>query len=127
MALGGRYGVFDDQTPVGIAAIRQVTFERARHRATIEAFYVAPSAQGGGAADALMTTLFDHASENGIWQLELFVAAANPRAVAFYERHGFRREGRCPNAIITEDGPQDDWFYVCIPRRPPATDQQEGI
>lgn len=112
IAQGGRFGVFDDVTPLGIAAIRQEVFERARHRASIGPFYVTPQAQGTGAADTLIAALLHHAANAGVWQLELCVAAANTRAIAFYERHGFQREGRWPNAIVTESGPQHDWFYV---------------
>ena len=112
IAQGGRYGVFDGSTPMGIAAIRQETFERARHRAFIGPFYVIPQAQGTGAADLLIAALVDHAVQAGIWQLELCVAETNTRAIAFYERHGFQRTGRWPNAIVTSRGPQHDWFYV---------------
>ncbi|MDU9006129.1 GNAT family N-acetyltransferase [Sedimentitalea todarodis] len=112
IAQGGRYGVFDDATALGIAAFRQEGFERARHRASIGPFYITPQAQGSGAADTLIAALLNHAVKTGVWQLELCVAAANARAIAFYERHGFRREGRWPNAIVTADGPQHDWFYV---------------
>lgn len=112
IAQGGRYGVFDDLIPLGIAAIRRETFERARHRAFIGPFYVTPQAQGAGAADTLIAALIDHAVKAGVWQLELCVAASNTRAIGFYERHLFRREGRWPNSIVTEDGPQHDWFYV---------------
>lgn len=118
LAQGGRFAVFADQVPVGIAALRPEMFERARHRASVGPFYVAPCAQGTGAADALMSALVDHARGLGIWQLELGVAERNQRAIAFYERHGFRREGRWPNAIITDDGPQHDWFYLCELPRP---------
>ncbi len=118
IAQGGRFGVFDSLSPLGIAAIRQEVFERARHRAFIGPFYVRPVAQGTGAADTLITALIEHAAKAGVWQLELCVAAANARAIAFYERHGFQREGRWPNAIVTENGPQHDWFYVrALPNR----------
>ncbi|MEP3329951.1 GNAT family N-acetyltransferase [Sedimentitalea sp.] len=112
IAQGGRYGVFDGSTPMGIAAIRQETFERARHRAFIGPFYVIPQAQGTGAAGLLIAALVDHAAQAGIWQLELCVAETNTRAIAFYERHGFQRTGHWPNAIVTSRGPQHDWFYV---------------
>lgn len=112
IAQGGRYGVFDGETLLGIAAIRQEFFERARHRAFIGPFYVTPRAHGTGAADILLQGLLEYAARAGIWQLELCVAEGNPRAIAFYERHGFRREGRWPNAIVTDNGPQHDWFYV---------------
>ncbi len=120
---GTRFGVFEDATPAGIAALRRETARRARHRAMIGAFYVTSAAQGGGAADALMHVLLDHAADQGIWQLELFVAAQNPRAIRFYDRHGFRRQGRLPNAIVTPDGTEHHWFCVRDLRRQSVPDQ----
>ena len=59
-----------------------------------------------------MQALADAAKAKGIWQLELYVSMKNPRAIRFYERHGFIRQGQMPNAIIGADGPEDDWFYT---------------
>ena len=112
MARGGRFGVFDGPRCLGIGAIRQLALSRIRHRAEIGPFYVSPAAQGTGAAAILLGALADHARARGVTQLELFVEAENPRAVAFYERHGFRRCGHVPNAVILADGPHDDCFYV---------------
>ena len=60
----------------------------------------------------MMKALIDHAEANGIWQLELYVAADNPRAIRFYESFGFQRQGLLPNAVILVDGAQDDLFYT---------------
>lgn len=109
---GGSYGVSQDGALIGMAGLVQPKYARARHRGEIGGFYIRPVAQGQGAADALMAYLFEAAAEQGIWQLELAVSARNPRAIRFYERHGFVRQGRIPNAIVGEDGPEDDWFYA---------------
>ena len=106
------HGVFDGTRPLGMAALRIMPFARARHRAEVGPFYVVPEAQGTGAADLLMEALVTHARELGVTQLELSVAADNPRAVRFYERHGFRQEGRLPNAVMMPEGPQTDLFCV---------------
>ncbi len=112
LAEGGRFAVFEGETPVGIAAIRPEFFARSRHRASIGPFYLCPDAQGSGAADVLMQALIDYAVARGIWQLELSVAETNPRGIAFYKRHGFVLMGTFPNAIITEAGPEHDLFLV---------------
>ena len=106
------HGVFDGTRPLGMAALRIMPFARARHRAEVGPFYVVPEAQGTGAADLLMEALVTHARELGVTQLELSVAADNPRAVRFYERHGFLQEGRLPNAVMMPEGPQTDLFCV---------------
>lgn len=106
------HGVFDGTRPLGMAALRIMPFARARHRAEVGPFYVVPEAQGTGAADLLMEALVTHARALGVTQLELSVAADNPRAVRFYKRHGFRQEGRLPNAVMMPEGPQTDLFCV---------------
>ena len=112
MSQGGRFGVFADGRAVGIGAIRCMPLSRIRHRAELGPFYVAPAAQGTGAAQALLTALLDHARTMGALQAELYVAGDNPRAIAFYERHGFDRCGTIPRAVLMPDGPVDDLFYV---------------
>ncbi len=111
---GATFGVWRDEQLIGIASLIQETANRARHRASIGAFYVVPEAQGSGAADALLSAVTDFAQASGIWQLELYVASNNERGIAFYARHGFEELGRLPNAIILPDGPIEDLFCVCI-------------
>ena len=111
---GTSFGLWQDEQMIGIGSLIPERAERARHRASIGAFYIAPAAQGSGAADILLNAMVGHAHRLGIWQLELYVAADNPRAVAFYARHGFETVGRLPNAIILPDGPIDDFLCVRI-------------
>ena len=82
---GGSFGCWQGDNPVGIASLFRERALRARHRASIGGFYVRPSVQGQGAADALLDTILCHAEASGIWQLELYVAANNARAMAFYK------------------------------------------
>ncbi|MEX0350062.1 MAG: N-acetyltransferase family protein [Paracoccaceae bacterium] len=110
---GGCFSAFDGAEPVGIAALQRQRFARCRHRGSIGPFYVTRAAQGGGAARALMNALIDDARAKGIWQLELSVAADNPRAIRFYEGCGFTRQGLLPNAVILPEGAQDDLFFTC--------------
>lgn len=55
--------------------------------------WVDPSARGTGIADALIGAIAGWARADGARTLKLWVADANPRARAFYERAGFRRTG----------------------------------
>lgn len=55
------------------------------------AIYVLPEAQGRGVGHALVERVL---AEVGVERdIHLHVAAYNDRAIAFYERHGFRRSG----------------------------------
>jgi len=109
---GGRFGVFDGTECVGIAAITQPSFSRAKHRAEIGAVYVRKRAHGTGAADELLHAMFAWATDRNVWQIELHVAAADPKAQRFYKRFGFREVGRIPSGIVTEQGAHDDLIYV---------------
>lgn len=59
--------------------------------------------RGQGIGSALITALLDWAPRNGITRVELEAFAANPRALALYERLGFEREGVRREAV-TIDG-----------------------
>jgi ribosomal-protein-alanine N-acetyltransferase len=62
-----------------------------RGGASLESIAVAPSARGKGAADALMRSLLRRLRRRGAGRLSLMVKITNLRAIAFYERYGFRR------------------------------------
>lgn len=66
----------------------------ANHPAELQRFYVAPSFQGRGLAQELMSVCVDQAREWGCDALWLGVWERNPRAIAFYEKSGFRKVGR---------------------------------
>ena len=56
---------------------------------------VHPEAQGQGVGRALMQALCDWADQWGqVLRIELTVFVDNPRAIALYQRFGFRQEGR---------------------------------
>lgn len=112
LAAGMWLGVFQGGTMLGMTGLTRPASARAAHRAEIGGFYVCPASHGGGAADALMEAIVDHVRGRGIWQLELCVAEKNPRAIRFYERHGFVRQGRMPNIVIGAEGPETDLFYT---------------
>ncbi|MEL7300406.1 MAG: GNAT family N-acetyltransferase [Pseudomonadota bacterium] len=112
LAQGKSWGVFDGPALAGIGALLPLPYAAAAHRAEIGAFYVCLAHQGRGAADALLQAMATSARARGIWQLELFVAEDNPRARAFYARHGFAELGRLPNAALIADVMTSDIFMV---------------
>jgi ribosomal protein S18 acetylase RimI-like enzyme len=110
---GNAFGVFDGAQLVGFAGLRGMAFSMAEHRAHLGPFYVTPSHQGTGSADALIHHVMDVARDRRATQVELFVATQNTRARHFYARHGFRVTGPVPRAVIYEDGrASDDYFMV---------------
>jgi ribosomal protein S18 acetylase RimI-like enzyme len=66
----------------------------ANHPAEVQRFYVASTFQGRGLAQALMSVCVEQAHEWGCDAMWLGVWELNPRAVAFYEKCGFRKVGR---------------------------------
>jgi RimJ/RimL family protein N-acetyltransferase len=68
------------------------------HRGDIGSMYVRAAFHGTGVADALMKAVLD-AADDTVELISLTVNAENKRAIAFYERYGFRECGRMPRAI----------------------------
>lgn len=112
LAQGMTLGLFEGAELAGMAGLRRLPFARAAHRVEIGGFYVRPRLHGQGAAERLMQAIVDHAMALGVWQLELCVAEQNARAIRFYERRGFVRQGRMPNTVVDPDGPETDLFYT---------------
>ncbi|MGR3435729.1 MAG: GNAT family N-acetyltransferase [Shimia sp.] len=112
LARGFSRGVWEGDDLVAIGALLPVAKAACAHRAEVGAFYALPRVWGRGAADVLMAGIVADADAAGRWQLELFVAETNPRAVRFYERHGFRRRGVLPNATLTGDTYTTDLFMT---------------
>ncbi|KIT16818.1 GNAT family N-acetyltransferase [Jannaschia aquimarina] len=112
---GHHWGVFEGDDLVGFASIRFQTLSRMAHRAYLGPFYIRPAWQGTGAAYRLLDGVLAILRESGIRQVDLWVAEANGRAFAFYERHGFVKVGRMPRAVIMEDtGPEADLLMVAM-------------
>jgi putative acetyltransferase len=63
--------------------------------------------RGRGVGGALLEALIAWAGEHGVTRIQAYVWATNPRALDFYERHGFEREGYCRRAIIRDGAPID--------------------
>ncbi|GGX60696.1 N-acetyltransferase [Tateyamaria omphalii] len=109
---GQTFGVFVASDIVGIGSLIQLTKTQTKHRAELGAFFVQPGAQGSGAASALVQGITEAARQSGISQLELFVAASNARAIAFYTRTGFREVGRIPNATLSDGHAETDLIMI---------------
>lgn len=78
---------------VGSAGLHPAQTLRRRHTAVL-GISVSPSAQGQGVGSALMQTLCDYADNWAqLLRIELTVFTDNQRALALYERFGFRHEG----------------------------------
>jgi ribosomal protein S18 acetylase RimI-like enzyme len=72
--------------------------KKTAHVAHLGAMYVRAAARGTGLADALMANWLDYARGRAE-QAVLTVEALNRRAVALYEKHGFRTTGRKPRSM----------------------------
>ncbi len=59
----------------------------------LRALFVRPAAWGRGAGSALVAGVIDGLRELGYREATLWSFDQNDRANAFYERHGFRRDG----------------------------------
>lgn len=88
------------EAPEGLAGYAQVRRgggmpECVEAEQTVELwrFYIQKDWHGGGLAHRLMAEVMDAARELGGRHLWLSVWERNPRAIAFYEKHGFRDVG----------------------------------
>ena len=108
LSQGKLRGVFDDGTLLGFAGLNLWQLERLRHRADIGPFFIAEEARGTGASTYLMHALVDVARANGVVWLDLWVAASNARARAFYAREGFTEIARREDAVRIGNASEDD-------------------
>lgn len=78
-----------------IAAFVKVTrYEgRAVHVACLGTLAVNPALQATGLAIKLISELLEELALEGIKRVELFVESDNPKAIRFYEKLGFEKEG----------------------------------
>ena len=95
---------------------------RRRHVMTL-GISVAPEAQGQGVGHALMAALCDWADRWGqVLRLELTVFVDNPRAIALYQRHGFRQEGRHVGYALRDGAFVDVFSMARLHPSPPRWD-----
>jgi putative acetyltransferase len=80
---------------------------RCAHVATLGGFAIAPSARGRGLGGEILEAIVAGLPARGIRRLELLVEADNARAIRFYEKHRFVREGVLRGAFRREREPED--------------------
>ncbi|WP_229075663.1 GNAT family N-acetyltransferase [Actinoplanes sp. DH11] len=73
-------------TPVGCGALRRLD----ETSAELKRMYVTPESRGSGVATALLRALEDAAARRGWTILRLETGPAQPDAMRFYEREGYR-------------------------------------
>ena len=98
---GGRVLAIEDSRHglLGYAHVRQTQAPPAldgRFALEIARFYVDKPWHGHGIARVLMSACIAEARSRGADALWLLVYQENPRAIAFYEKSGFRRSGTQP-------------------------------
>jgi len=81
----------DDKSPVGLVCC----FRNADRptQANVISMWVAPSHRGCGLSSALLEAVLHWARFRGFAELQLLAVSNNDRAIAFYERYGFRKTG----------------------------------
>jgi RimJ/RimL family protein N-acetyltransferase len=97
----------NDERFVGFLSIIGSPVPRLRHSAHL-ALGVLQSAWGRGVATDLMNEALRWAPTVGLSRLELFVMTTNTRAIALYERLGFKFEGLRRRAYIINGVAVDD-------------------
>jgi ribosomal-protein-alanine N-acetyltransferase len=86
----------------GIAGYALITWRKGGRRARLYSIAVSRRKAGRGVGRALLAAVQSHAVERGCDALRLEVREDNRRAIALYERLGYRRFGRYENYY--EDG-----------------------
>ncbi|MNP52873.1 Spermidine N(1)-acetyltransferase [compost metagenome] len=83
-----------DHKLCGYVGFRYPTLIRSNHHVYEINIAVHPRYQHEGIGTRLMEKMMDWAAEQGIKKLSLRVLSSNDRALKFYEKCGFEREGR---------------------------------
>lgn len=97
------FGAFDEGKLVGNVTLSMETGLKFRHRASVYAVYVTPSARGKGVARRLMEELIDYAKKHAyVEQLYLMVTSTNTPAVNLYNHLGFLKYGVDLRSMKTE-------------------------
>ena len=99
---GGFFLVAEWGTEVCAYSIAALSPGTTRNRAELVSVAVDPAFLGKGAASALMDSTLRRLHRRGITRLGLIVKVTNQRALAFYEKYGFRKLRRVPRYY--EDG-----------------------
>ncbi len=98
--------VLDGDRVVGTYRLHVQPF-RCAHVATLGSFATPPAARGRGLGGEILGAIVAGLPARGIRRLELLVEADNARAIRFYEKHGFVREGVLRGAFRRKGEPED--------------------
>jgi RimJ/RimL family protein N-acetyltransferase len=102
-----------DGTWAGIAALGRNAGAKTEHVGSFGSMYVRPAYRGSGVADVLVKAVLDEAAKH-VEIVTLTVNAENLRAIALYERHGFREYGRAPRALKIDGRYHDELEMVRV-------------
>ncbi len=102
-----------DSELVGFLSVMGSPIPRVRHAALV-ALGVRRSHWGQGVGSALVKETLRWAPSAALSRLELFVAVGNTRAIALYEKFGFKREGSRRHAYIIHGKPVDDLLMAYV-------------
>ncbi|BCY14925.1 GNAT family N-acetyltransferase [Actinoplanes sp. L3-i22] len=76
----------DGATAIGCGALRRLD----EHSAEVKRMYVTPAGRGSGVAPAILRALEAAAKQRGWLTLRLETGTAQPDAIRFYQREGYR-------------------------------------
>jgi len=85
--------------------------ERCRHRATF-GISIKKEYWGLGIGSAIIEAVIESARQAGYEQLELDVIASNKRAIALYQKFGFKRYGVLEHGFYYRDGHYEDLYLM---------------
>ncbi|MBM7068791.1 GNAT family N-acetyltransferase [Actibacterium sp. 188UL27-1] len=105
-------GGFGDGQLQGCMSLAREQGVKLRHRGMITSVYLREAWQGSGLGQMMLARGLDIAKGMGLLQVELFVSAANPRALAFYRREGFAVVGTVPTALNVDGAFHDEHYLV---------------
>ena len=105
---GEGWGAFEGERLLGKLSIDALPYPSLAPTFWLRAVYVHPDARGTGASGRLIRAAIEHARAKGASRMALWVHAANPHAMALYERIGLRESGRVPLGISINGELVDD-------------------
>jgi len=93
MMEGGGFQIYEREGEIiSVLVVRRFQY-RLKHLAYIGAFGIKGLYQGKGIGKRIMKELIRDLGEEGVRRIELRVEADNQRAIAFYQKLGFDKEG----------------------------------
>lgn len=107
---------------IGFVKFKKDTRTKAKHKAMIHAFYIAPEHRGKGFGKKLMAALLKKTQRlSGLEQIHLWVLTAHDSALKFYEKCGFVSQGPVVKNDLKINGRYVDAAYM-VKNVQPSTD-----